>query len=135
MEFWGASGVYLASRWVAPVPTNPNYLALKLYRNYDGQHHALCDDSRFPTRTMAKPNLFSSYAAINAAGTTLTVMVLNKAPSATYDAAQFTIDRIHAVAGDGVHAVVEPIQRQSWRRLQGMVIEMSFAPYRRRCWW
>lgn len=32
--------VYLASRWVAPDPSNPNYQALKLYRNYDGQHHA-----------------------------------------------------------------------------------------------
>jgi hypothetical protein len=35
----GRERLYLASRWVAPVPANPNYLALKLYRNYDGQHH------------------------------------------------------------------------------------------------
>ena len=36
----GRERAYLASRWVAPDPSNPNYLALKLYRNYDGQHSA-----------------------------------------------------------------------------------------------
>ena len=30
----GRERMYLATRWVAPVPTNPNYLALKLFTNY-----------------------------------------------------------------------------------------------------
>jgi hypothetical protein len=75
----GRERVYLASRWGAPVPANPNYQALKLFTNYDGAHHG------FGTMSVADanngdPNLFSSYAAMNAAGTSMTVMVLNKDP-------------------------------------------------------
>ncbi len=75
----GRERVYLASRWGAPVPANPNYQALKLFTNYDGAHHG------FGTTSVANanngdPNLFSSYAAMNAAGTSMTVMVLNKDP-------------------------------------------------------
>jgi len=85
----GRERVYLASRWVAPLPVNPNYLGLKLYTNYDGQHHGFATTSVSATNN-GNPNLVSSYAAMNAAGTTLTVMVLNKAPSTTL-AAQFVI--------------------------------------------
>ncbi len=86
----GRERAYLASRWVAPVPGNPNYLGLKLYTNYDGQHHGFATTSVSATNS-GSPNLVSSYAAMNAAGTTLTVMVLNKAP-ATALAAQFVIN-------------------------------------------
>ena len=40
----GRERVYLASRWVAPDPANANYLALKLFTNYDGQHHGFADN-------------------------------------------------------------------------------------------
>jgi len=86
----GRERAYLASRWVAPVPRNPNYLGLKLYTNYDGQHHGFATTSVSATND-GGPNLVSSFAAMNAAGTTLTVMVLNKAP-ATALAAQFVIN-------------------------------------------
>ncbi len=75
----GREHVYLASRWVAPDPANPNYQTLKLYRNYDGQHHTFGSISVSATND-GNPNLFSSYAALNAAGTTLTVMIVNKDP-------------------------------------------------------
>ncbi|MHB8734062.1 MAG: glycoside hydrolase family 44 protein [Terriglobales bacterium] len=69
-----------ASRWVRPDAGSPPYEALKLYRNYDGNHH------HFGTRSIAagndgSPNLFSTYAALDAAGTTLTLMVINKDPA------------------------------------------------------
>ena len=86
----GRERAYLASRWVAPVPGNPNYLGLKLYTNYDGLHHGFATTSVSATNS-GSPNLVSSYAAMNTAGTTLTVMVLNKAP-ATQLAAQFVIN-------------------------------------------
>jgi hypothetical protein len=86
----GRERAYLASRWVAPVPGNPNYLGLKLYTNYDGQHHGFATTSVSATNN-GSPNLVSSYAAMNAAGTTLTVMVLNKAPATTLTA-QFAIN-------------------------------------------
>jgi len=82
--------MYLASRWVAPVTTNPNYLALKLFTNYDGQHHGFATTSVSDTSN-GDPNLFSSYAALNSTGNTLTLLVLNKDPSNT-DQVQFTMN-------------------------------------------
>ncbi len=79
----GRERMYLASRWTAPVKTNPNYQALKLYRNYDGQHHTFAATSVSDTNN-ASANLFSSYAAVDPTGKTMTVMVLNKAPSTTF---------------------------------------------------
>ena len=76
----GRERMYLASRWVAPVPANPNYLALKLFTNYDGQHHGFGALSVSDTHN-GDPNLFSSYAALNANGTSMTILVLNKDPS------------------------------------------------------
>lgn len=84
----GRERAYLASRWVAPVPGNPNYLALKLYRNYDGKHSAFAATSVSATNT-GDPDLFSSYAALNSTGKILTVMILNKDPNNTAQV-QFT---------------------------------------------
>lgn len=75
----GRERMYLASRWVAPDPANPNYQALKLFRNYDGEHHAFATTS-VSDKNDASPNLFSSYAALDETGTTLTVVVINKSP-------------------------------------------------------
>jgi Glycoside hydrolase family 44 len=79
---------YLASRWVAPLPANPNYLALKLYRNYDGKHSAFATTSVSATNT-GDPDLFSSYAALNSTGNILMAMILNKDPNNTAQV-QFT---------------------------------------------
>ena len=78
----GRERVYLASRWVAPVSTNPNYQALRLYRNYDGAHHTFAPISVAATND-GDPNLLSSYAAIGANGKRMTIMVINKSPSST----------------------------------------------------
>ena len=86
----GRERVYLASRWVAPVPANPNYLALKLFTNYDGQHHGFGTTSISDTNN-GDPNLFSSYGALNSTGTAMTLLVLNKDPSNT-DQAQFSFN-------------------------------------------
>jgi hypothetical protein len=86
----GRERMYLASRWTAPVNTNPNYQALKLYRNYDGQHHTFAATSVSDTNN-ASANLFSSYAAVDPTGKTMTVMVLNKAPGTTYNV-QFAVN-------------------------------------------
>jgi hypothetical protein len=78
----GRERVYLASRWVAPDPANSNYQALKLFRNYDGQHHSFATLSVSATNN-GNPNFFSSYAALDSTGTTLTLMVINKSPHAS----------------------------------------------------
>jgi hypothetical protein len=82
----GRERVYLASRWTAPDPANPNYLALKLFRNYDGAHHGF-EATSVSVAHDADPNLFSSYAAVNAAGTSLTLLAINKDPSNAVTAA------------------------------------------------
>jgi hypothetical protein len=123
----GRERMYLASRWTAPVSTNPNYQALKLYRNYDGEHHTFESLSVADTNS-ADPNLFSSYAAINAAGTMMTVMVLNKAPGTTY-AGQFAIDGFvpakvttYTLSQNNPTQILASAQRE-WSPA------MSFAPY------
>lgn len=85
----GRERAYLASRWTAPDPTNPNYQALKLYRNYDGQHSTFAPISVSDTND-ANPDFFSSYSAIDAAGKTMTIMVLNKYAASTV-AANFSV--------------------------------------------
>ena len=82
--------MYLASRWTAPTPGNPNYLALKLFTNYDGHHHGFATTSVSDTNN-GDPNLFSSYAALDPNGKRLTVLVLNKDPSNAVQA-HFTIN-------------------------------------------
>ncbi len=77
---FGSEGMGFASRWEAPSQGNPNYLALKLYTNYDGGHHGFGTVSVSDTNT-GNPNLFSSYAALNAAGTAMTIMVVNEDPA------------------------------------------------------
>jgi hypothetical protein len=81
----GRERAYLASRWGAPDPANPNYLALKLFTNYDGLHHKFATISVADTNN-ADPNLFSSYAALNSTGKSMTVLVLNKDPANTVQA-------------------------------------------------
>ena len=75
----GRDRISLATRWTAPTPTNPNYQALKLYTNYDTQHHGFGTTSVSATHN-ANPSLFSTYASLNSTGNTLTIMVLNKDP-------------------------------------------------------
>jgi len=69
-----------ASRWVRPDAGSPPYEALKLYRNYDGNHHQFGKVS-IAADNDGNPNLFTTYAALDAAGTTLTLVVVNKDPA------------------------------------------------------
>ena len=123
----GRERVYLASRWVAPDPSNPNYQAVKLYRNYDGQHHAFATTSVSDTNN-GDPNLFSSYAALDSTGKTLTIMVLNKDPGNAVQA-QFAINGFtpqlvtaYTLSSTNPTKIV-PSSTTAWSST------MSFAPY------
>ena len=87
LESWGASACSPLRAGQLRTRRTPAYQALKLYRNYDGAHHTFAPISVSATNDATDPGLFSSYAAINAAGTTLTVLVINKSPSATVSTA------------------------------------------------
>ncbi len=85
---FGREGLSFAARWGGPTQGNPNYLALKLYTNYDGAHHGF-ETVSVSDQNSGNPNLFSSYAAINPAGTQMTIMVINGDPN---NAAQLTFN-------------------------------------------
>ncbi len=123
----GRERVYLASRWTAPSPGNPNYLALKLFTNYDGAHHGFGTISVSAIND-ADPSLFSSYAALNSSGTALTVLVLNKDPQNTVSV-QFALDSFTAksvvsytLAASAPNAITASASH-AWNSV------ISFAPY------
>ncbi len=83
----GREGLSFSTRWGGPDPTDgttnqphPNYQALKLYTTYDGAKHGFGTVS-ISDQNNSSPDLFNSFAALNAAGTTMTIMVLNKDPN------------------------------------------------------
>jgi hypothetical protein len=83
VDAWGILGRERASfstRWTAADPTTPAYNALLLYRNYDGSKSTFNPISVSATDN-ANPGLFSVYAATNAAGNSLTMIVVNKDPN------------------------------------------------------
>jgi hypothetical protein len=85
---FGREGMAFTARWGAPTFGNPNYLALKLYGNYDGLHHGFGTVSVSDMHD-GDPSLFSSFAALDSTGTQMTIMVLNKDP---INAAKVTFD-------------------------------------------
>jgi hypothetical protein len=89
----GREGLSFSSRWGGPSATDsttnqphPNYQSFKLYTNYDGATHGFGTLS-VSDQSNANPDLFVSYAALNATGTTMTIMVLNKDPDNTANVA------------------------------------------------
>jgi hypothetical protein len=124
---FGRERMALASRWEAPVPTNPNYLALKLFTNYDGSHHTFGTTSVSDTNN-GNPDLFSSYAALDSTGKTLTVLVLNKDPQNSAQV-QFALSSFHPISFVGYTLAsssptsITASGAQSWSAIQ------TFAPY------
>ncbi len=86
----GRERVWAASRWTAADPTYAAYQALKLYRNYDGQHSGFGSTSVAATNT-GDPDLLSTYAGLDTTGTKLTLLVINKDPNNT-DQAQIAVN-------------------------------------------
>jgi hypothetical protein len=123
----GRERVSLATRWTAPDPANPNYLTLKLFTNYDTAHHGFATTSVSDTND-GDPSMFSSYAAVNAAGTQMTVMVVNKDPAHTVSG-QFSFNGFtpgsfasYTLAASAPTSIASSAS-SSWSATQ------SFAPY------
>ena len=123
----GRERVWLASRWGAPDPANPNYQALKLFTNYDGSHHGFGTTSVLAAHN-GDPNLFSTYAALNSAGTVLTIMAINKdsanAAQVTFATNGFTPSNVttYTLSQSSPNAIVAG-SSQSWSGA------LTFAPY------
>lgn len=123
----GRERLSLAARWTAPDPTNPNYQALKLYTNYDGAHHGFGATSVSATNN-GDPDLFSSYAALDSTGKTLTLMVLNKDPQNSAQV-QFSLNGFSATSfvsytlASTAPTTIAASSSQSWSSTQ------TLAPY------
>lgn len=76
LGIFGREGLDLATRWTVPASNTPTYLAMKIYRNYDGNKSAFGDTS--VSATVPDPDNLSAFAAIRTNDSALTVMVVNK---------------------------------------------------------
>jgi hypothetical protein len=76
LGIFGRQGLDLATRWTTPASNTPTYLAMKIYRNYDGNKSAFGDTS--VATTVPNPDNLSAFAAIRTNDSALTVMVVNK---------------------------------------------------------
>jgi hypothetical protein len=86
----GREGLSFSTRWGGPDQTDsnsnephPNYYSFQLWTNYDGAKHGFGTLSISDQSPSISPDLFVSYAALDATGTKLTIMVLNKDPGNT----------------------------------------------------
>jgi hypothetical protein len=76
LGIFGRYALDLATRWTTPATNTPTYLAMKLYRNYDG-HDSTFGDTSIQT-TVPNPDNLSAFGAIRTTDGALTLMVINK---------------------------------------------------------
>jgi hypothetical protein len=130
----GREGLSFSTRWGGPDATDattnqphPNFQALKLYTDYDGAHHQFGSVS-VSNENSSTPDLFTSYAALDTSGTTMTIMVLNKDPNnaanVTFNLNNFNASTYNAYSLASTNpGAITPSASQSWSATQ------TFAPY------
>lgn len=74
---FGREGLSFASRWAGPSSGTAEYQAWKMFTNYDGSHRRFGSLSISDQSNLSSA-LLTSYAALDSAGTTMTIMVINK---------------------------------------------------------
>ena len=73
---FGREGLDMATRWTVPAANSPVYLAMKMFRNYDGSKSGFGDTSI--SDTAPNPDEVSSFAALRSSDGAMTVVVINK---------------------------------------------------------
>jgi fibronectin type 3 domain-containing protein len=81
LGIFGREGLDLATRWTVPPNPSPTYLAMEIYRNYDGKLSTFGDTS--VSDAVANPDNLSSFASIRTSDGAMTVMVINKQTGST----------------------------------------------------
>jgi hypothetical protein len=84
LGIFGREGLDLATRWTAVDVTNIVHTAMKMYRNYDGNHSTFGDTS--VSASGPDPDNVSAFAAVRSSDGALTLMVINKQLTATASA-------------------------------------------------
>lgn len=73
---FGQQGLDLATRWTTPATGSPAYLAMKLWRNYDGNDSGFGNTS--VGASVGNPDQTDAFSAIRTSDGALTVAVINK---------------------------------------------------------
>ena len=73
---FGREGLDLATRWTTPDQGTPTYLAMKMYRNYDGNKSTFGDTSILTV--VPNPDNLSAFGAVRTSDGAMTLMVINK---------------------------------------------------------
>jgi len=81
LGIFGRQGLDMACRWTVPLNPSPTYLAMQIYRNYDGKMSAFGDTSVYAG--VVDTDYLSSFAAVRSTDGALTVMVINKQQGST----------------------------------------------------
>ena len=81
LGIFGREGLDLAARWTTPDSATPTYKAIKMYRNYDGNHSTFGDIS--VSAAGPNPDNVAVFAAQRTSDDGLTVMVISKYLSGT----------------------------------------------------
>ena len=81
LGIFGRQSLDMATRWTVPVNPSPTYLAMQIYRNYDGNNSTFGNTSVYAG--VADPDYLSSFAAVRSSDHALTVMVVNKQQGST----------------------------------------------------
>jgi Glycoside hydrolase family 44 len=76
LGIFGRQSLDLATRWTTPDASTPTYLAIKIYRNYNGNKSAFGDTS--VSATGPNPDNVAVFGATRAADGALTIMVVSK---------------------------------------------------------
>ena len=76
LGIFGREGLDLATRWTTPDPSTPTYLAMKMYRNYDGNKSTFGDTSILTV--VPNPDNLSAFGAVRTSDGAMTFMVINK---------------------------------------------------------
>ena len=123
----GREGVGYSTRWTAADPSTPAYNSLKLYRNYDGNHHTFNPISVSATHNV-DPGLFSVYASEGLQANSLTIVAVNKDPvnsaKTTFALNGFTPSQVttYTLSSTSPNSIVAGAS-QTWSST------MTFAPY------
>jgi fibronectin type 3 domain-containing protein len=73
---FGREGLNLANRWTTPATGSPTYLAMKMFRNYDGNGSGFGETS--VGASVDNPDQVDAFASLRASDGALTIMVINK---------------------------------------------------------
>jgi hypothetical protein len=76
LGIFGSYGLDLATRWTVPATGTPTYLAMKMYRNYDGNKSVFGDTS--VQTSVPNPDELNAFSAARSSDGSLTIMVINK---------------------------------------------------------